>query len=75
MPSSMMPPRQGVSGKADSVAREAGPSTPAAAATMSSQGLRVAYMRAAVAKCDGKTVVQNFGGHVDHYDRARAVRS
>ena len=26
-------------------------------------------MRAAVGKCDGKTVVNNFGGHVDHYDK------
>ncbi|CAE7845130.1 unnamed protein product [Symbiodinium necroappetens] len=33
----------------------------------------VAYMRAAVAKCGGQTVVNNFGGHVDHYDKDSAA--
>lgn len=32
----------------------------------------VAYVRAAVAKCGGQTVVNNFGGHVDHYDKDSA---
>lgn len=32
----------------------------------------IAYIRSAVAGCDGHTVVNNFGGHVDHYDRENA---
>jgi len=32
----------------------------------------VAYIRAAVAKCGGQTVLKNFGGRVDHYDKESA---
>ena len=31
---------------------------------------RLTYIRAAVAKCGGETVVKNFGGYVDHYHKA-----
>ncbi|CAJ1407405.1 unnamed protein product [Effrenium voratum] len=35
----------------------------------------VAYIRSAVGKCDGKTVVPGFGGMVDHYDKDSAAYS
>jgi len=31
------------------------------------------YIRAAVGKCGGETVVKSFGGHVDHYDKDSAA--
>jgi len=33
----------------------------------------IAYIRSAVSKCGGKTVVPNFGGMVDHYEHASAA--